>query len=346
VLAAVYLVGAFCVRGRVALPRLVPLGLALGGAAIVVAIVTLPYLLLQKSGALPDYGEKEFTSLAFLSMLRFGLSGVLSYYVTPRKDGIPTFLTYTVLALAAGALVTVRRPSPRTMVVAVGLGGLVLALGPFLYLPYGIPELPLPYYWMAKVTPGFSAMRAPQRFGALVVLAVTALAALALARFRERARGPRWLGAALPWLALAAMLYEATPRGLRPMSKAVGASVPPAYRWLAAHGDGGPLLEIPPNRLDHHRESLFLYYSTVHWLPLANGYAAYPPRSYREIMELAAHLHEPGGLDALLGRVRLRWLLLHRRDNPYLPSEYEATLRARLRTAAEFGDDVIFEVPP
>jgi hypothetical protein len=343
-LAAAYLGAALWVRGRTALPRLLPLGGAIAGAAAVVAILTLPYVLLQRSGALPDYGEKEFTSLAFLSMLRFGLSGVLGYYVFPRRDGIPTFLTYTVLALAAMALVTVRSRAVRTALLVAGVSGLVVALGPFLYLPYGIPELPLPYYWLAKIVPGFSAMRAPQRFGALPVLAATALAGLALASVRERLRTRFWPATVLPWLAVAAMFYEATPRGLRPMGMAVGETIPPAYRWLAAHGEGGPLLELPPNPLDHHRESVFLYYSTFHWLPLANGYVGYPPQSYREIMDIAGRLHEPGALEALRQRVALRWILLHRRDNPYLPPEYESTLRARLRIVADFGDDVIFEV--
>jgi hypothetical protein len=343
VLAGTYVVAAFWVRGGTILSRLLPLGAAVAGAAVVVALVTIPYLLLQRSGALPDYGEKDFTSLAFLSMLHQGLRGVLSYYVTPRRDGIPNFLGYTLLALVAVALVVHRRP-PRSALVAAGMVGVVLSLGPFLYLPYGIPELPLPYYWVAGIVPGFSAMRAPQRFGALATFAAAALAGLALAALRRRLARYRWAAAALPWLAVAALLYEATPRGLRPVSQPVGDAIPPAYRWLAAHGDGGPLLELPPNRLDHHRESVFLYYSTFHWLPIANGYAAYPPQSYRDIMEIAGRLHEPGALEALLARVRLRWILLHRRDNPYLPPEYEGTLRAKLKTVAEFGDDVVFEV--
>src|SRR3989441_12052180 len=55
--------------------------------------------LLQRSGVLPDYEKSNFTSLAFLTMLRFGLSGVLRFYVVPSKESIPVFLTYTAMTL-------------------------------------------------------------------------------------------------------------------------------------------------------------------------------------------------------------------------------------------------------
>src|SRR6185503_18064616 len=100
--------------------------------------------------------------------------------------------------------------------------------------------LPLPYALLARVLPGFSAMRAPQRLGVLVTLAAVSLGALGLAHARGwlHRRGFGRVASALPVLVVAAGLLEATPRALRTVGMEVGAHAPPAYQWLAAHGDG------------------------------------------------------------------------------------------------------------
>lgn len=341
VLAAVYL----ACRGRASLARWRAFLPALVVAAAVVAVASVPYVLLQRRGDLPRYGEGQ-TSLALLWMLKFGLHGVLSYWLLPRHDGIPEFLTYTALALAAVALLR-RGRFPDLALAAVAVAGVVLALGPHLFLP-GCPAVPLPYRWLSLTVPGFSAMRAPQRFGALTTFAITALAAFGLAILRARLSDTRraWLAGVLPLVAVATFAWEATPHRLRPFPVATIESAPPVYRWLAAHGDGGALLELPAAPDDLYRESLFMYYSTFHWLPVVNGYSSYPPPIYRDIMQVASKLPAPDALSAILERAPVRWILVHSGD---LPPEgraaYEAPLEAALRRVGEFGTDVLFEVP-
>jgi hypothetical protein len=347
VLAGVHLLAGVLVRGRGALRRAVAVAAAAAGAAAVVAVVTVPYLLLQQSGVLPDYGEKGFTGLAFLGMLRHGLRGLLAYYVLPIADGIPEFLGYAVLALAALA-VAVRPGHPRGALVAAVLTGVVLGLGPYAITPGSGALVPLPYRALVAIVPGFSAMRVPQRFGVLATLGTVALAALGLAWLRTRleGRGLRAAAAVLPAVVVTAALLEATPRGLRAFPMGIGPTVPPAYRWLAEHGDGGPLLELPAQPKHLHRESKFMYWSTFHWLPTVNGYSAYPPASYVRIMEAAKGLPAPGALRATLDLVPLRWILLHRGDLRQRDREaWEATLGGVLRRVAEFDGDVLYEVP-
>jgi hypothetical protein len=141
-------------------------------------------------------------------------------------------------------------------------------------------------------------------------------------------------------------MAEVTPRGLAGFPQATASTVPPVYRWLARHGDGGALIELPTNRYDFYRQSVSMYRSVFHRLPLANGYTGYPPKSYDEIMDAAALAANPAYLERLLGLVPLRWIVLHRGDVPAADADaLERTLAARLRLRERFGDDVLFEVP-
>src|SRR5262249_28377686 len=154
------------------------------------------------------------------------------------------------------------RRAPRGALLVLGLSGVVLSLGPHLLVSGLSQPLPLPYVWLSAIIPGFSTMRQPQRFGGLATLAVMAPAALGLAELRSRlrTRGHGRVAAVLPWVLVAWFLVEATPRGLRAYPMQVGRAVPGAYRWLADHGDGGPLLELPASSWDLYRESLYMYF--------------------------------------------------------------------------------------
>ena len=89
-----------------------------------------------------------------------------------------------------------------------------------------------------------------------------------------------------------------------------------------------------------------MYYSTFHWLPTVNGYTSYPPRSYVGVTEAAAGLPRPDALDAVLGQVPVRWILLHRDAVAAGTSPaWEATFRQALTPVADFGETMLFEVP-
>src|SRR5262249_17667341 len=239
-----YLLAGGIAPGRGSVVHLPSVVVALMAAAAAVAVVSLPYLRLQQRHLIPRYETLGFANIGFVGMMRFGLRGLLGNYLVPGKEAFPHFLTYTALALATVGLIRHRR-HPRAALLSVALGGVVLGLGPVWFALWGV--VPLPYRLFADIVPGFSAMRVPHRFGALASLGVVALAGLGLAAARRilRDRGRSRLAAALPLLILVMGLAESTPRGLRPAPMAVGDAVPPVYRWLATHGDGGPLLELP-----------------------------------------------------------------------------------------------------
>jgi hypothetical protein len=324
--------------------------LAIGGgvAAAVVAMVTVPYLLLQRDGIIPARSQQSgFVSLAFLGVLREGPRGMASFFLWRRRDGVPLFLGFVTLALALAGVLARRRP-PRGALLAAALAGYVLVLGPNYAAAHGA-LVALPYRWLAAVVPGFSAMRVPQRFGAITTTAVVAMAGLGLAWLRERlrAQGRGRLASAITVVVVAAGMVEGWPGHVRTLEMPVGETMPPATRWLAAHGDGGPMIDVPISERDLLGQSLAVYRSTAHWLPIANGYAPYAPESFRRIMDAAGRLPSPAALDDLLGVAPFRWIVVRRaaiREGTI--AEWDRSLAARgLRVAADFGDTAVYEVP-
>lgn len=346
VLAAVYLGAGAIPRGRAGLAASLPVLVALVGAAAVLALPSLPYLRAQALGIVADHRRQGFVSLAFVRAAFDGVSGTLGRYFWPRRDGIPLYLGLLPLALAAAGAALHRGP-PRIALLLVAASGFILSLGPSAATAFG--TVPLPYRLLAEVVPGFSAMRAPQRFGALVTLAVAGLAGLGLAalRARLRARGRPRLARALALAAVAGLCLEVRPRGLATTTMPTGAAVHPVYRWLAAHGEGGAVVELPMARDQLYRHSLAMYHSIFHWLPIANGYSPYPPPSFRAAFAAAERLPDPAALRELFAHAPVRWLVVHRSwIEPATWAAWRATLESELRLVRDFGEVLLFERAP
>lgn len=326
----------------------VRLAIAGGLAAVVVGLVTIPYIMLQQSGALPDHTRDSFNSLAFWAVLKFGIGGLLQWFVLPLREGIPQYLTATAMLLALAAIGLHRR-APRGALVATAVTGVVLFLGPSVPNPWAPGEsISLPYEVLAAVVPGFSAMRAPQRFGCLTTLAIVGLAGIGLATVRARLAqaGRGRIAAALPLLLAATLVVEVRPRKLGALPVSTVGTTPEAAAWLRAHGEGGALLNLPFNRHDLHRESGYLYESIFHWLPIVNGYAAYPPTAYVEVGDIAFGMPSAEALQGILARVDVRWVLLHLKAiPPPWRASWTTPLDASLTRVGEWSDAILYEVP-
>src|SRR5262249_28258158 len=151
------------------------------------------------------------------------------------------------------------------------------------------------------VVPGWAGMRAPARFAFVIVLAAIPLTALGAAAVTERvgrwsgtAGGPR-VAPALVGLALTALFFlELGAKPLPLQSVPTGDGIPEVYRWLAT-ARPGPIVEIPldPFTLDQK----YLYFSTVHWLPIINGSSGFNPPNHEAVKSLLATLPNPRALE-------------------------------------------------
>jgi hypothetical protein len=192
-------------------------------------------------------------------------------------------------------------------------------------------------------------MRVPQRLGAITAFAVVALAGFGLAALRARWRVSRpRLAAIVPVLVVALALFEGRPRRLRTLEMPVGETMPAAHRWLAAHGESGALIELPIRAHKLVEQSVAIYHSTAHWLPIANGYAPYVPDTFTRIMDAAGKLPDPAALEAMLAVAPFRWLVVNRSsiDDASWPAWQATFAAAGLGVAGDFGDMIVFEVPP
>jgi hypothetical protein len=172
---------------------------------------------------------------------------------------------------------------------------------------------------------GFSfagSLRSPARFGVLVLLSVSVLAALGAARlFTRRPQRTPALAAGLTLLCLAE--YWSGPLPVRTFEAEPSA----AHVWLAQNRPGSIVLEMPTptgNTLWRH-ESVFQVRSINHWQPLINGYSAFPPLHYERMVNELAQFPQKHTVDRLR-RANVKFILLNREF--YTEAEFADLLRA------------------
>ncbi|MDP9121234.1 MAG: hypothetical protein M3O15_07680 [Acidobacteriota bacterium] len=166
-------------------------------------------------------------------------------------------------------------------------------------------SFPIAFVPLMRVVPGLASLRAPGQFHVMTSLVVVYFAALGLDEWLPRMSGRRLaVGAALA-VVLAVELAPAPVawRSLRdePEFRAV-------YRYLRSAQQVRAVLELPMLRKGH--EARYMYYSTLHWKPLANGYSGHIPDSYLELREKIPLLPDRPGF-ALLRSRAITHLVVH-----------------------------------
>jgi hypothetical protein len=166
-------------------------------------------------------------------------------------------------------------------------------------------SFPLVFVPLSRVVPGLAHLRAPGRFHAMTAIAVAAFAAKGVDAILPTRGGRRLaVGVCLAlFLALESMPVGVDSRPLRDTP-----DFPAAYRYLGSAGGVHAVLELP--RLRPARESLYMYYSTVHWQPIANGYSGFIPASDAELRASIPLLPDGRGF-ALLRQLGISHLVLH-----------------------------------
>lgn len=180
-------------------------------------------------------------------------------------------------------------------------------------------SFPIVFVPLRHVVPGLGLLRAPGRFGVITSLAVAVFAAKGLDAWLPAAGARRiWLSVALA-LALAVDLAPtAVPLRRLPAEP----DFPAVYGYLRSAGDVRAVLELP--RLKPAHEALYMYLSTLHWRPIANGYSGFLPASDEVLRESVPSLPDAAGF-RLLRQLGISHLVVHqagqegRRLRPLLP---------------------------
>ncbi len=312
----------------------------LAGAAALAAL-SIPYLHLAAQGVLPSGANAHDTARLQLA------SAQLADFVrwdSPQYAGlVPMVLAVLGLAPYGGAI------RAQLFLVYVLGAGVVVGLGPTL------GGWTLPYQWLADSVPGFSTLRVPERFLVLATLGLAGLAGIGAARIQgwlehmagdHRHRLVARVGTVV--LLVLVCLDWLVPRSdlvLRPVPRLGDAA--PVYRFLADHGEGGAVLELPAGGVGFAGAELQAraeYFSIIHWLPLLGGYNGYQPPLVELYRDLARHLPDPDALHALVNVVDATWIVVHTaRLSPRAGAAW-AELPPGLELVRRFGSDLLFRV--
>ena len=256
--------------------------------------------------------------------------------------------------VVAGAVLAFRRrerPSREAVTLAVLLvGAALVALGPRVRA-FGHDLGPGPWQLLRDTIPLFRMIRVTSRAGVFVALPLVMLAAMALERLRPRQAVLAGLGV----LALAETLIAPIPMPKWSQLIDTRRDAPPVYRWLAAQPGRDPIVELPIfdvhalERRPAFHESVYMVYSTLHWRPMANGYAGIEPRDYVRLRELSRGFPAEDFLQALR-EIGVRHVVLHRKG--YGPFQWQRLQRGMalalasgsLREVIALGNDIVYEV--
>jgi hypothetical protein len=243
-----------------------------GGLA---AVALLPFLwpyyqVSQTQGLVRSLGEVRLYSAGWLDYLTTGGRLHYSWWSHRFFEGrTALFPGVVALGLVAVALAR-RRPLADVrirMMLAIGVTGLALSLGP------ALPG----YAWLHGHLPLLQGIRAAARWGTLALMAVAILAGYGIAALESR-----WRQSIYRPALLLAVLGLITIEALRaPMGYVRTPDVPDIYNRLRGPADA-VLVEIPlyagPTVSENAR---YLLNATVHFRRLVNGYSGYESPAFR-----------------------------------------------------------------
>ena len=326
-------------------------------AAIVVAPILLPYARTQQlynfQWPMSVIGELSAVPTDYLSVPPQNLlyAALLSQFSNdPFSNEHTLFPGIATLILAAIALTRRRMNVEVVRYTLIGLVAFVLSFGTFLRLDGQHDTIALPYLYLLQFVPGFGAMRAPARFDFLVMLALGVLAGFGLATLSTALS--RWTGAlrqrSIVMAVVVVTMLELVPHPLPIAPVKVGAAIPPVYGWLRTLDPRAVVAEIPSAGRTGYASLEYEYLSTYHWHPLVNGGSAFDPGAYKQIGTKLDAFPDPRAVEDLRS-LGVRYLIAHfdDLDGNEIRRLNEADLeQLRLRIAATFGSDVVYEFAP
>jgi len=271
------------------------------------------------------------------------------------------FLGLTVLSLALFGLFGFK---PREWTVEqkaylwVAIVAFVLSLGPYLHLAWRRLPIPLPYYAVYHLVPGFQGLRVPARFGMLVETGLAILAAYGflrlLRRIRSKPKKAIWSIAII-----AALFAEFYSSPLRHFKVPTGDKIPEVYKWLASQPNDFVIAEFPqlpslswlPEEKRLEEDPLgfrYMYYSTYHWKKLVNGRSGFIPPTSAHITEALMRFPSRETVN-MLRYLGVKYVLLHtdsyKWEDNFNAAEYARQVGGFVPEVERFGADIVYEVP-
>ena len=266
------------------------------------------------------------------------------------------FVAWLAASLRARAAVRDWTSSPPGILTLLTLFAIAMSFGPHIYSRGKLLEDTNIYAAFYRFVPGFDGLRVPARFGMIVALLLAALAAHGAVVIDRLRHGPRLLalaGALIVVESIAVPLplngnsTDYKQSGLAPLPGfvATGAAAPDVYRFVAQLPASAALVELPFGEVAF--DVRYMFYSTLHWRPLANGYSGGAPDAYGLLAEsLKDLLRRPDAAWQALSASSATYVIVH--EDFYADgrgSQVSNWLRAHgAHERAAFGGDHLFEI--
>jgi hypothetical protein len=189
------------------------------------------------------------------------------------------------------------------------------------------------YPILLRYIPPLAGLRAPGRMGIFVLVTLGVLAAYGMVRVQDWFRsGSIRLRRAVPVIVccLLAVEYMTTPV----LTRRLPTEPPSIYQWLGRLPRPTLVVEFPIL----HPDPLYMYFQTMHWQPMLNGYSGFRPASY---IEMAARMERSFPDDRTVDELRrrgVRAIIVHRNLYP----DTQLTDYTRIIQALAFRTDVEF----
>jgi len=320
---------------------------ALAAGALALAVVAPAYLRVRAAGTLP------------------GLADALEHVTTTSPEPslvlrwLLADLTLPIAVLATIGLVAGAGPLHlRLALLLAAILGLALGAGTKLSLVPG-SGLPSLYEVLMRVVPGFAGMRSSSRFVVVALLALDLLAGLGAARVLDLAgaafgaRARRSAGALVCAAAMLLVVVRAPTPPLPLVRVPLAGLAFAVHGWLREHGEGGAVLDVPVANAGMDGAALLatgraMIGSTLHFLPLLNGYSGHPPPASHLVATLAQRLPDRASFAALCALAPPRWIVVHGGllDDAQDAAWRRAESELELLVAARFGHDTIYDAGP
>ncbi len=327
---------------------------ALGGAALCLALLAIPNLQVQARDPHYQFPLETFGPLGanFSHVDGSVIWGDLLGLGPTDSPRIPTFPGLVAMVVAGiGAVHALRARGRKRTQAITGLAllgvGVVVAIGTSAsgwrqYAPYRV---------LYELVPPFNALRATGRAwmiglcGLGVLAGLGAVAIVGWLRTRVRSRG-LVVSAVVAVVLVSVVMLE----GFDPWFDKPSVAIAPVDAELARRTDDGGVVYLPMNpsdRLDvtYFSQAANLYGSTAHHRVMPNGYSGYLPPSYLRNSKALRSLPGPAALTRLR-RLGIRYVVVH----PGVAGTPWARLldpadAAPLELVGRFGDDLLYEVP-
>jgi hypothetical protein len=345
--------------------------LILAGSALVLVLRRRLAASAPETGLQPwrRFGIRAVSGVAFLAgvSLLITLSGpgmrVRLGLATLTISSFSRTTLYLALALAALLLLSRRARQvcqgwtrSTTLFLAL-LGGLAayLSLGPVPTARARIVSVPPLYSLLYEYVPGFDGLRVPARYAMIVTLALALLGGIGAGLLLRKGR---WARASVVLL-MVFFLIEApffpfplnvswgTGKVQAPSPPQLGDQAPSVYQFVKSLPPDAVILEMPVGYTYYETRAMF--YSTLHWHRIVNGYSGHFPGTFVELATaLKRLLIAPGEGLAALRRSGASHVIVHR--DAWRGHRAARVLRVLrqggLEVLGDFGDATVLKMPP